>query len=205
MQEALAYIKNGSSDFASSESYDYPRLKSQILAALGRTVEAREVFWQEFACCPSMSTFESILARTPDEDKAQARQRAVALADSHRAPDQAAYFLVQVNELDRAAQLVQQRLAEISGASYSTLAEVGQALAQRHPLEAWNLYRILVLDVLNRARSKAYGHAAMYLMHMDELAQKADIQSQQAEFMLSLRQAHGRKRSFWAKVRSHPS
>ena len=64
------------------------------------------------------------------------------------------------------------------------------------------LYRILLLDVLNRARSKAYGHAAEYLKHMDELAQRANIQSQQAEFVAYLRQTHGRKSSFWAKIKN---
>jgi len=202
LQEALAYIEKCTSRFASSKAYDYPRLKSKTLVALGREEEARVVLWQEFFSFPSMSTFESILELTPDADTAEARRRAAALAESHQSPEQAAHFLVQVNELDRAAQLVQQRQAELSGASYSTLVEVAEALAQTHPLQAWMLYRILLLDVLNRARSKAYGHAAEYLMHMDELTQRANIQSQQAEFVANLRQTHGRKSSFWAKVKS---
>jgi len=201
LQEALAYLEKCTSRFASSESADYPKLKSQILAALGRKDEAIEILWQEFADYPSMFRFEPILALTSDDDKAEAHQRAAALAESHRSAEQAAHFLVQINELDRAARLVQQRLAEMSGTSYTTLPEVAEALAQSHPLQAWNLYRILLLDVLNRARSKAYHHAADYLMHMEELAQRADVQSQQAEFVQSLRQAHGRKTSFWAQVR----
>jgi hypothetical protein len=205
LQEALAYVEKCTSRFASSESSDYPKLKSQILVALGRKDEAREILWQEFADYPSMFRFEPILALTPDEDKAEARKRAAALAESHRSPEQAAYFLVQINDLDRAAQLVQQRLAEMSGMSYTTLAEVAQALAQSHPLQAWNLYRILLLDVLNRAHSKAYHHAADYLMQMEELSRKTDMQSQQAELVAALRQTHGRKSSFWAQVRNRSS
>jgi hypothetical protein len=201
LPEALAYLEKCTSRFASSESSDYPKLKSQILAALGRKDEAIEILWQEFADYPSMFRFEPILALTPNEDKAEAHQRAAALAESHRSPEQAAHFLVQINELDRAARLVQQRLGEISGAFYSIVAEVAQALAQSHPLQAWNLYRILLLDVLSRAHSKAYHHAVDYLACMEELAQKANIQSQQAEFVQSLRQTHGRKTSFWAQVK----
>jgi predicted aconitase len=67
---------------------------------------------------------------TPDEDKTEARQKAAALAESHRSAEQAAHFLVQINELDRAARLVQQRLGEISGTFYSTVAEVAQALVE---------------------------------------------------------------------------
>jgi tetratricopeptide (TPR) repeat protein len=201
LPEALAYLEKCTSRFASSESSDYPKLKSQILAALGRKDEAIEILWQEFADYPSMFRFEPILALTPNEDKAEAHQRAAALAESHRSPEQAAHYLVQINELDRAARLVQQRLGEISGAFYSIVAEVAQALAQSHPLQAWNLYRILLLDVLSRAHSKAYHHAVDYLACMEELAQKANIQSQQAEFVQSLRQTHGRKTSFWAQVK----
>jgi hypothetical protein len=203
LQEALACLQNPPSSYAANESYDYPKLKSQILAALGRKDEACEVYWQEFTKYPSMSTFERILELTPDEDKAEARQKAAALAESHRSAEQAAHFLVQINELDRAARLVQQRLGEISGTFYSTVAEVAQALEQSHPLQAWELYRILLLDVLNRAYSKAYHHAVDYLVHMEELAQRAGIQSQQAEFMATLRQTHGRKSSFWAKVKTN--
>ena len=198
----MAYVEKCTSRFASSESSDYPRLKSQILVALGRKDEAREILWHEFADYPSMFRFEPILALTPDEDKAEARQRAAALAESHRSAEQAAYFLVQMNELGRAARLVQQRLGEISGTSYGTVAEVAQALAQSHPSRAWSLYRILLLDILERARSKAYHHAADYLMQMEELSRKTDIQSQQAELVAALRQTHGRKSSFWAEVRN---
>jgi predicted phosphoadenosine phosphosulfate sulfurtransferase len=202
LEEALAYLEKCTSRFASSESSDYPKLKSQILAALGRKDEAREILWQEFADYPRMFRFEPILELTTDEDKAEAHQRAAALAESYRSPEQAAHFLVQINELDRAAQLVQQRLGEISGAFYGTVAEVAQALAQSHPVQAWNLYRILLLDVLNRAHSKAYHHAVDYLRHMEELAQRANIQPQQAELMAFLRQTHSRKSSFWAQVRN---
>jgi hypothetical protein len=201
LQEALAYLEKCTSRFVSSESSDYPKLKSQILAALGRKGEAIEVLWQELADHPSMFRFEPILALTPDEDKAEAHQRAAALAESHRSAERAAHFLVQINELDRAARLVQQRLAEMSGMSYTTLAETAQGLAQSHPLQAWDLYRILLLDVLSRARSKAYHHAVDYLACMEELAERANIQSQQAAFMAFLRQTHGRKTSFWAQVR----
>lgn len=202
LQEALAYVEKCTSQFSSNQSSDYPRLKSQILVALGRKDEASEILWQEFADYPSMFRFEPILELTPDEDKVEAYQRATALAESHHSPEQAAHFFVQIDELDRAARIVQQRLAEMSGTSYTTLPDVAKALAQNHPLQAWNLYRILLLDVLKRARSKAYHHAAHYLMQMEELAQKADIQSQQAEFVTHLRRTHGRKSSFWAQVKT---
>ena len=200
LQEALAHLEKPHLKYGSSESYDHPRLKSQILAALGRMDEAREVFWKEFASYPSMSTFGSILALTSDSETPEAHERAAALAEGHGSSDQAAHFLVQINELDRAAQLILRRETEMSGGFYSTLTAVAKALAQDYPLEAWKLYRILLLDILNEGRSRAYHHAADYLLQMEQLADAAAIQPQQADFLASIRKAHGRKNSFWAQV-----
>lgn len=80
---------------------------------------------------------------------------------------------------------------------------MAQALAEPHPAQAWILYKALTIDILDEGRYKAYPHAARYLMRMEELADTAGIQPRQAEFIASLRQAHGRKSSFWAKVKTH--
>jgi hypothetical protein len=77
-----------------------------------------------------------------------------------------------------------------------------EALAEPYPSQAWILYRILLLDILNESRYNAYSHAAKYLMIMQELAAVAGIESQQAEFTRDLRQTHGRKSSFWARVKT---
>lgn len=74
--------------------------------ALGRKDEAREILWREFSLLLSTSTFEKILELTRDVDRAQARQRAAALAENHRSPEQGAYFLTPTDELERAAELV---------------------------------------------------------------------------------------------------
>jgi hypothetical protein len=43
--------------------------------------------------------------------------------------------------------------------------------------------------------------AVTYLIRMEELAAAAGIRPQQAQFVEDLRKAHGRKTSFWAKVK----
>jgi len=77
-----------------------------------------------------------------------------------------------------------------------------EALTKSHPLQTWILYRILLLDILNESRYNAYSHAAKYLMTMQELAVAAGIESRQTEFVQDLRRAHGRKSSFWARVKT---
>ena len=91
---------------------------------------------------------------------------------------------------------------EIPGSSYDTLLQMAEALAEPYPLQAWILYKIMLLDILNAARSKAYAHAAEYLIRMEQLAEKASLQSQQVEFTQTLRRTHGRKSSFWAQLKN---
>jgi hypothetical protein len=170
LQEALVYLEKGTARFISGEPDDYPTLKSKILIALGRKDEAREILWQEFAGSLSTSAFEKILELTPDIEKDQAHERAAALAESHRAPERGAYFLVQMHALERAARLIQLRQGEISDSFYDTILKVAEAFTEPHPAQAWILYKILLLDILNESRYKAYPHAAKYLMYMQELA-----------------------------------
>ena len=205
LQEALTFLEKGRAHrgFHHGEPYDYPTLKTKILVGLGRGDEARETLWKEFATFLRMSTFESILELTPDQQKAQAYDRAISLAEHHRSPEQAAYFLVRLGKLQRAANLLERRQSDISGSMYDVLLKVAQALAEPHPAQAWIVYKALTVDILDEGRYKAYPHAARYLMRMDELADTAGTQPRQAEFVVSLRQAHGRKSSFWAKVKDH--
>ncbi len=202
LQEALAYLEKGTARFLCGEPDDYPTLKSKILIALGRKDEAREILWREFSLCLGESTFEKILQLTSDADKPQTQRKAAALAENHRSPEQGVYFLTQMGDLERAARLVQRKQEEISGSSYDTILKVIEALAEPYPSQAWILYRILLLDILNESRYNAYSHAAKYLMIMQELAAVAGMESQQTEFVQHLRQAHGRKSSFWARVKT---
>jgi len=99
---------------------------------------------------------------------------------------------------------VRSRQADICGSSYDILLEVTEALAEPYPSEAWILYKILLLDILDNGRYKAYHHAADYLTCMERLSKRACTEPEQAEFVQTLRRAHGRKRSFWARVEEDP-
>jgi hypothetical protein len=202
-QEALAFLEKCCANQGSvrGEPYDYSSLRRKILIALGRTQEARDTLWQEFMKGLGLFTFEKVLELTPEEQKDTIHRKAVSLAEQYRSPEHGAYFLVQMNELERAARLIEQRQDEISGSWYSSLSKVAEALADSYPSQAWLVYRSLLLDILDGARYKAYSHGPKYLMLMEQLAKKTNLQSQQAEFVQMLRQKHGRKSSFWAKVK----
>lgn len=206
LEETLAFLEKADPGrrFFHDEEYDYATLKTETLIRLGRPEEAEQTLWQEFAAYLEMSTFEKILRLTPDEQRGKAHNKAVSLVEGHRSPEHGLYFLVRVNEPELAAQMVQRRQGEISGSSYDILLEVTEALAGPHPSEAWILYKILLLDILDNGRYKAYHHAADYFTCMERLSKRACIEHEQAEFVQTLRQKHGRKRSFWARVEEDP-
>jgi hypothetical protein len=83
------------------------------------------------------------------------------------------------------------------------LVPAAEALEHDHPAAATVLYRALIDDILARARSPAYGHAARYLGRLDTMrvgevaaAGLSDHQAYRAE----LRRTHGRKSGFWNMV-----
>jgi hypothetical protein len=66
------------------------------------------------------------------------------------------------------------------------------------------LYRALIDDILARARSAAYGHAARYLARLDALAgcieRMPPDSLDHAAYKTELKHAHGRKIGFWGLV-----
>ncbi len=126
---------------------------------------------------------------------------AAAHADQHRALD----FFLSWPRLDLAAKLVLARRETWAGQHYGLLLPAAVALEHDHPATATVLYRALLDDILHRARSQAYGHAARYLARLDDLA-NGDLASagliDHDAYRAGLRRSHGRKTGFWSLVES---
>jgi Glutamine amidotransferase domain len=85
------------------------------------------------------------------------------------------------------------------------LLAAAETLEPDHPVAATILYRALLDDILNRARSPAYGRAARYLEKLDALAAHGDAASSIAShetYRASMSQKHGRKSGFWSLVKA---
>jgi hypothetical protein len=85
------------------------------------------------------------------------------------------------------------------------LPKVAGLLEHDHPVAATILYRALLDNILDRARSKAYGHGAKYLGKLTLLASEADPSRpggmvDHATYLAKLKTAHLRKSGFWARV-----
>jgi hypothetical protein len=108
---------------------------------------------------------------------------------------------------DLAARVVVRNHEAWSGSDWHILPPIADRLQHECPLAATILYRVLLDDILARARSKAYGHAVKYLAALERLAaasetagdRPADLSSH-AQHREGLGAKHGRKSGFWALV-----
>ncbi|WP_369426451.1 DUF6880 family protein [Pelagicoccus sp. SDUM812002] len=77
---------------------------------------------------------------------------------------------MRIDETDRAAAFAQSHIDKISGRYWEILPQYARTFEAEHPLVATLLYRKLLEDVLDNARSKAYHHAADYWHTLAKLA-----------------------------------
>ncbi|MGH7248616.1 MAG: DUF6880 family protein, partial [Pseudomonadota bacterium] len=146
------------------------RLEIRVLEAMGDRTTAQDVRWKAFETTLDIGMLRDHIARLPDfaefdvQDKAFAH--AIAFAQKYRA---LAFFL-NWPRLDLAAKLVADRRGRWEGRHYEPLLAAAAQLEPDYPAAATILYRALLDDILDRARSPAYGHAARYLEKLDALA-----------------------------------
>lgn len=180
-------------------------LEVQILDALGRRDEAQRLRWARFERCLDPQMLRDYLAKLPDFEDEEALERAFELAAARKDPHFGLYFLIGWPNLDRAARLVMDRRKEWSGRNWEVLAPAADALAPDHPLAASLLYRLLIDDILERARANAYGHAARDLAKLAALADEIEpgrLTPDHAAYVAGLRKSHGRKYGFWGLLAS---
>ena len=113
-------------------------------------------------------------------------------------------LLLKIGAADKAEALVVSRMDELPEHFYEHLITIaGLFEEQECLLGATVCYRNLLLQILNKARSKAYFHAARYLGKLSKLANtitRFQPLSDHEEFVRNLHETHGRKKSFWKLV-----
>lgn len=165
--------------------------------------------WSAFEASLDAGILREYIAALPDFEDFPTLDRAFAYALASGHIYNALAFLMEWPRLDLAAGLVIAHRGEWEGRQYYMLPPVADALAADHPLAATILYRALLDDILARARSKAYPHAARHLARLDELTPRAAAEVgtlkdwvSHADYRAGLEKAHGRKSGFWSLVKS---
>lgn len=180
-------------------------LEAAILKDLGRHDETRALLWDRFTQTLAPAILRAHLKALPDFEDIEAEERAMAIALGHAEARSALHFFLAWPRHDLAARLIVERRDIWSGSDWHFLPGVAETLQHDHPRAATILYRILLDDILARARSKAYGHAVNYLHALDRLAPDSDNAPGRPEslaihatYRAHLKAQHGRKSGFWA-------
>ena len=180
-------------------------LEGKILDRLGEPQQAQDVRWSHFAETLNATILRDYMARLPDFEEFDALDRAFAHVSGSKAIYAALVFFLEWSDLARAAKLVIDRKSEWSGRHYNLLTPAAEQLEEISPVASAFLYRTLLLDILARGNSVAYGHGARYLAKLDHLADAFDAGvapdcDNHAAFLARLRKDHARKSGFWAAV-----
>jgi hypothetical protein len=179
-------------------------LEVRILEAIGDREAAQALRWRSFEATLDASMLRDYLAHLPDFAEFEALDRAFAHAATHPQRYAALAFLLAWPRQDLAARLVLDNRETWEGRHYGAIVPAAEALEDSYPAAATVLYRALIDDILGRARSPAYGHAARYLASLDVLAGRVNPQFDLPDhetYRAKLKTAHGRKAGFWSLVR----
>jgi hypothetical protein len=80
-------------------------------------------------------------------------------------------ILFELNQHDKAADLLHRRYASLTGHQYYTLKDFAEEFTKSgFPLEAILIYRRLTEDILGRTQSKYYHHAINYLKSSKQIS-----------------------------------
>jgi hypothetical protein len=187
-------------DMSRWKSDDQSRIKVQALELCGDFSGAQEERLRRFAISLEPSLYEEIFAAEKEEVRHTFKQQAIKTAFAYAQPLQALSFFMHIGALEQAAQLVRDKIEQLSGQSYYLLRPAAELLASIDPLSATLLYRALITPVMEAAKSKYYPYAAKDLVACTFLAGEVIDWAGFTEHSLyfeTFRAAHKKKTSFW--------
>ncbi len=152
----------------------------------------------------SRAALDELLRVLPPAERAAARRSAIERATAGGKPVPATRLLFHLGEGERAAQVILRDRGELESAFYGDLLELAQDFSKvGESLAEIVCYRILLVQILDQGRSKAYHHAADYARHLEAadrtVSDYGDLTTHTA-FMEEMRATHGRKYSFWRRL-----
>jgi hypothetical protein len=164
----------------------------------------QDLRWKTFQTTLDPDNLRGHIAWLPDFAEFDVLDKAFAHARSFTQKYRALNFFLKWPRLDLAAKLIFDRRDEWEARHYEVLLPAAVMLEADHPLAATILCRALLNDILDRARSPAYGHAARYLAKLEELAAHDDTSGKidpHELYRAMLAKKHGRKSGFWSLVK----
>jgi hypothetical protein len=130
---------------------------TRILESLDDEPAAQSLRWRGFGAVLSADILREYLRHLPDFEDIEAEERAHAWALEKAEPEAALLFFLDWPLLDLAAKLIETHPHRWNGGDWHILPKVAKLLEHDYPLAATILYRTLLDDILDRARSKQIG------------------------------------------------
>lgn len=144
---------DGEDETDASPAVQKALLEAEILTALRQVDAAQALRWQRFGETLAPALLRAHLSPRPDFDDIEAEEAAFALALDQADPIVALRFFRVRPRDDLAARVVVQHRTAWSGSDWQILPPIADRLQHESPLAATILYRVLLDDILARARS----------------------------------------------------
>ncbi len=180
------------------------RLLLEILGRLGETEKQKDVARRIFRRHRSNDSLEallSVIGAQKRESVITEETDLILSAKTLSLSDTA--FLMEMGQVEDAERYLLDRVDQLNGDFYGSLLPLADAMEtnERH-MAAIVVYRALLDSILRRGRTKTYPHGVRYLKKLDRLARSVSDwrgMDDHDTYLQQLRQAHGRKSSFWSR------
>ncbi len=207
IENALAWTERGrelcGEDLGNrSARLDLTKLQCDLLAALGRTGEAREIAWKELEEHPNQYTYADLMRFVEEPDRAAWRTRALDAAkgaDLHTLID----LLIAADEIGRLADLIADATDDtLQGASHFATAPAAKALENARPDLAARLWRAQGMRIVEARKSKYYDAALADFMRAKQCYERAGLEVEWERSVRLVGDRHFRKTGFIAGFRA---
>jgi hypothetical protein len=200
-ESAMRYLNQ-----AWGDRFEHDRLEllDKVCVKTGDRKQLKVIRSRLFQSERSYASFTRYLEVLDDDEAEKALSSAITQAEQSGNILSSTDLLLNLGQTERAQTLVLCRHQELTECFYDGLLRLAKAFEKADcNLAATACYRALLLEILAQARSKAYGHGARYYKKLGALAKRIEefcpLPTHPA-FVEQLHSAHGRKKSFWARL-----
>lgn len=178
---------------------DYVDLMSEVLRILGKTKESIDILCQRFKQCLSLDYYHKLIKYQKEPEAMKAKLLKIILEHEYKL--EALNILCDIREYSAASAIILKDPNAYINADYYPLKEIAKKLSTtEYSLAAIIMYRLVIADLVSRAKGKYYTWAVSYISKIIDLSLTVkDWQGfgDNISFILDLKEVHFRKGMFW--------
>ena len=201
--EALSWVERGlkiarSDRGESYEEHGLVKMQRGLLAKLGRSEDALQSAWAEFAKYPSTFTYQELMRYVPVNERKAWHGKAMKRSEDGELSAQIALWL-EKKETDRLVSRLRRAAdEELEALSHYTTEPLARKLERAQPDIAARVYRALCMRIVNAGKSKYYDAALDNIAHAKKCYAKAGLEADWEAVISEVRERHFRKKGFMA-------